>query len=236
MVILGIDEDPVLLELASEYFEDLGHTFLACRGQLEAQPLLASHRFDAVMVDYHLERGSGRLLITSIVRSHPKTRLVVVTSDHDPATERDVRSLGVQHLLFKPFRFRELMRVLAPKEPGRTGPRLTVYGHVDQDELGALKTVLMEDPGNDQARWLLAFGYYKAGKYADASHLLRELLRRDEGNKLALYYLGASQYRFGIYEDAIRTWRQLVERDPQGPLSKKSLEHIAAAQELISAS
>lgn len=236
MVILGIDEDAVLLELASEYFEDLGHTFLACRSQLEAQPLLASHRFDGVMVDYHLERGNGKLLVTSILRSHPKTRLVVVTGDHDPDTEREVHALGVQHLLYKPFRFRELMALLVPSDSGRTGPRLTVYGQVDEDELGALKSILMEDPRNDQAKWLLAFGYYRAGKYADASHLLRDLLRDDRDNKLALYYLGASQYRFGVYEDAVKSWQHIVALDPRGPLSKKAQEHIQRAEALIAAS
>jgi CheY-like chemotaxis protein len=233
MIILGIDEDPVLLELTTEYFEDLGHTFLACRSQMEAQPLLTAHRFDAVVVDYHLERGGGKLLIASILRSHPRVRLVVVSGDHNPETEREVRAMGVQNLLYKPFRFRKLMGLVSPRESGKTGPRLTIYGEVAEDELGALKSVLMEDPRNDQAKWLLAFGYYRAGKYANAGHLFRELLREDGDNKLALYYLGASQYRFGVYEDAVRSWKHIVELDPKGPLSKKAREHILHAQELI---
>lgn len=234
MLLLGVDDDPILLELATEYFEDLGHAFVACRSQLEAQPLLAAHRFDAAMVDYHLERGTGKLLAATILRNYPKTKLVVVTGDHAPETERAVREIGVRHLLYKPFRFRELMNVLIEKDAKTTGPRLTIYGQVADDELGALKHVLLADPANDQAKWLLAFGYYRAGKYGDAAHLLKDLLRLEPDNKLALYYLGACQYRFGIYEDAVANWRRIVHLDPTGPLSKKAKEHLDRTEKLLS--
>lgn len=233
MKILGIDNDPVILELAAEYFEDLGHVFLGCRSALDAQPLLSGHRFDAALVDYHLEGGSGRHLITTVLREYPATKLVVLTGDHAPETAEAVAKLGAKNLLYKPFRFRQVLDIIAARDQSATGPRLTVYGAIDDDELGELKALLMTDPANDQARWLLAYGYYKAGKYGDATHLLKQILTGSPGNTLALYYLGACQYRFGVYEDAVETWSTLVERDCDGTLGKKAKEHVARALKLI---
>ncbi len=234
MRILLVDDDPLFLELAREFFEDSAHSLEACSTQLEAQGLLAEGRFDSAVVDFRLQGGAGKLLVSTILRSHPGMRLVVVTGDHAPETRSEVAALGARHLLFKPFRFRQLLDAL---EEGRTtgpsGPRLTVYQSIDEEEIDALKRVLMSDPGDSQARWLLAFSYYRAHKYADSSHLFREILKADGGNRLALYYLGACQYRFGLYEDAVRSWEKVAVLDPDGPLGRKVKEHVAKARELI---
>ena len=233
MLILGADDDPVLLELACEFFEDLGHTFLVARSQIEAQPLLAQHRFDAALVDYHFEKGNGPRLIQNILQHYPRTKLVVTTGDHAPETAAAVKELGARHLLYKPFRFKQVLEIVSTSSGAITGPRLTVYGTVDTDELGELKQLLLADPGNTQVKWLLAFGYYRAGKYSDATQLLKMLLAEDPGNQLALYYLGACQYRFGVYEDAVETWSQVVEADPDGTLGRKAKEHVGRALQLI---
>lgn len=233
MLILGADDDPVLLELASEFFEDLGHTFLTCRSQIEAQPLLAQHRFDAALVDYHFEQGNGRHLVRTILTTYPRTKLVVTTGDHAPETEAAVRDLGARHLLYKPFRLKQVLEIVSASSGAVTGPRLTVYGTVETDELGELKQLLLTDPKNTQAKWLLAFGYYRAGKYGDATHLLKMLLAQDPENLLALYYLGACQYRFGVYEDAVQTWSLVVDAEPDGTLGRKAREHVGRALQLI---
>ncbi len=236
MVILGVDGDPVLLELASEYFESLGHSFLACRSHLEAQSMLRQTTFHAALVDYHLDRGAGRELISTLLRNYPKTRLVVTTGDHDPETAVAAKALGVRNLLFKPFRFKQIMDVITQQDPGSTGPRLTVYGQMqNDDELGELKALLLNDPADHQARWLLAFGFYRAGKYGDASHLLKTILKEDLENKLALYYLGTCRYRLGIYRQAVENWGRVVELDDGGPLGKKAKEHVARALRLMEA-
>lgn len=230
MRILGVDQDPVLLELGAEYFEDLGHRFEKCQSLFDAQTLLAQESFDAAFIDYHLAGGTGgRTLVQYVLKSLPKLRLVVVSGDHAPETEAAVKSLGVANFLAKPFRFRQLLNMLDAGTSAK-GPRLTVYGEVEPVEIEALKQILFKDPANLEARWLLAFAFYRAGDYGDACHLLKEILRARPDNGLALYYLGACNYRFGVYEEAVLYWRRLIEIDQGGPLSKKAIEHLERAE------
>lgn len=233
MRILSVDDDAHLLELEAEFFEDLGYEFHGVGSQLEAQPLLHQMEFDAALIDYHLAESTGRLLCAAIMRSHPKTKVVVITADHAPETERAVYDLGVKHLLHKPFRFRQLLDILEQgSDDVALGPRLTIYQSAGEDEIDSLKRMLLADPSNGQVKWLLAFTFYKASKYGDAAHLLKEILRADPRSKLALYYLGACQYRFGLYEDAIKSWEKLTEVDPGGPMAKKAVEHLERARYL----
>lgn len=234
MRILGVDDDEMLLELASEFFEDLGHEFHGCKSQLEAQPLLGQYRFDAALVDYHIGAGTGRLLIGTVLRDYPGTQVIVITGDYDPDIRNAVERMGVKHVLYKPFRFKQLLDLLDEGRTGsHTGPRLTIYGGVQDDELEALKRVLMDDPANLEAKWLLAFTYYKANKFADAAHLLKQLLDQQPDNKLALYYVAACEYRLGFYEDAVESWTRVAKVDEGGSLGKKVREHMERALALI---
>lgn len=229
-----MDADEVLLELAAEFFEGHGHDFEAASDALTAQAHLTAGRFDAVLIDYHLPAGTGPGLIRSVLREYPGTRLVVLTGDHAPETRAQAEELGARRILDKPFRFRQLLDLLEEdRAGGKVGPALTRYERIDEGQIGQLKQALLKDPRDAEARWLLAFAFYKAGKYADASHLLKQILEDEPDNALAWYYLGAARYRFGLYEDAVAAWEEASRLAAGQPLAERLVEHIARARGLI---
>lgn len=226
MKVLGVCADPFLLGLMAEYFEERKHEFLGCDNQLDALPLLKTQHPEVVVLDYHLGRGSGRLLAGKILVDFPSVTLVVTVDQDPPSLHEDLRSLGVERLVVKPYRFGHILAAIEDSQAeiqAKTDDavRLTRYTAVDPAEMAALQSVLIQRPGDENARWLLAFSYYRSSNFRDAASLFEQILTKSPDNILAYYYLGACQYRFGRFEEAKKAWRKVVRLDAIGPLAAK---------------
>lgn len=242
--LIAVDDDPQLLLLMEEFLEDRGHTLFSCRNQTMALPYLTEHSIDVAILDYHLERGTSRMLAGKIRLDFPRVRVILITDNQEEATVTAVQALGVDHILSKPFRLRELGAALEDLEQleqaraaVQTNPEslsLTLYTRVDVGELNSLQAILRADPSNRNARWLLAFSYYRAQKYSNARTLLSQIVLDSSDNLLARYYLGACHYQLGDPQGALDQWQQVVRHDSIGPLAAKLRPRIEAIQKVLS--
>ena len=80
----------------------------------EARRLLATHRFEAALVDQNLPDGLGSELLREMWRDHPSTTRILITGGTDLNVALKAVNNGELHqFLLKPFRPRELMQALA---------------------------------------------------------------------------------------------------------------------------
>lgn len=239
MKVLGVDDDRTLLLLQQEFFEERGHTFFACETQTEALPILQEHELQLAVLDYHLGKETCSLLAGKLLVDFPECEIVLTTGDHEKETLEAIRAMGVERVVFKPFRFRDLAAAIEDleekdqKEHPEENVRLTRYTTVDQSEIDALRAVLRANPQDRNARWLLSFSYYRARNYKDALTLLATIVEESPDNLLARYYLGACHYHFKDHEQALEHWNQVAELDAVGPLAAKLKDRIVTLNAIL---
>lgn len=126
--IMIVDDHVALRASLRETLEQQdGYTIVAEAGRVsEAVELaLASHP-DVLLLDLHLEDGSGFDVWRRVARCLPRTKLVFLTADGDFELQRAARDLGAAAYLLKPARARDLVsviddvtRTLAPSQAPR---------------------------------------------------------------------------------------------------------------------
>lgn len=95
----------VLALLKSEGFEAMG----AGSGQ-SALDLLSKKQFDLVLSDWNMPEMNGSELVQKIRATHKTLPIVMVTAENDPGRVTELRDLGVNGYLIKPFKPAALRR------------------------------------------------------------------------------------------------------------------------------
>lgn len=104
LVVLAVDDDPLVLMNTVLMLEDLGHEVKEANSGSEALQMLGEQRFDLVITDYAMPRMTGAELAAVIAEKWPDTPVVLATgyaelpSDANPELQR----------LSKPFTQQEL--------------------------------------------------------------------------------------------------------------------------------
>ena len=113
LMILVVDDDPLVLMGTVDMLEDLGHLVMPAKSGLQALDILQETRVDLVLTDQSMPQMTGSELATRIRALHPDLPIVLVTGyaalpqDLPPG----VRRLG------KPFSQNDLIRVVADVKP-----------------------------------------------------------------------------------------------------------------------
>lgn len=114
--ILLVDDQPSILHFLRCGLEEHWPACLVdVAGSAEqAQPLLASQTYDAIVTDYHLGDGDGVQLARLAKQYLPRVSIVLVSASRHTlaAAEADARRAGVGLLLAKPFDLSQLVRAL----------------------------------------------------------------------------------------------------------------------------
>ena len=97
----------VLALLKSEGFEAMG----AGSGQA-ALDLLSKKQFDLVLSDWNMPEMNGSELVQRIRATDKKLPIIMVTAENDPGRVTELRDLGVNGYLIKPFKPAALLAVL----------------------------------------------------------------------------------------------------------------------------
>jgi len=97
----------VMALLKSEGFEAFG----AGNGQ-SALDLLSKKQFDLVLSDWNMPEMNGSELVQKIRATHKNLPIVMVTAENDPGRVTELRDLGVNGYLIKPFKPAALLAVL----------------------------------------------------------------------------------------------------------------------------
>lgn len=112
--LLVVDDERVILFAIRRYFERRGFIVDCAREREEAEALLASEHYDAVIADLRLTgiHGAEGLEVLSFIRSRCMDACVVILTAHGtPELEEHAHALGVNRFLRKPQPLEALARV-----------------------------------------------------------------------------------------------------------------------------
>src|SRR6266850_778246 len=113
--ILVIEDDPSSLTLLFECLSGMGHVVHCATNRGPAEAFLSVAHYDLVISDLRLAGAGGNdgLEILAGVRAFsPATRLVLVSADLRPETERAAREIGIDGCFGKPLELRQLRQMV----------------------------------------------------------------------------------------------------------------------------
>jgi CheY-like chemotaxis protein len=111
--ILVIDDDPLILEMATELLAEKGHRALSALGGSEGLTQARAERPDLILLDYHMPRIDGlavvqRLKADAVTRRIPVVALTSGTGDQANALIR----AGCIGFIPKPFEPAEFLQIV----------------------------------------------------------------------------------------------------------------------------
>jgi RNA polymerase sigma factor (sigma-70 family) len=111
--ILIVDDDPVIASGLSLLLETYDFAAETADSRETAEEMLASEFFPVILADLRLQNeDDGFLLLDSIRRISPRTRVASMTGHATPDIESRLRELGARLVLYKPIEGDELVAVM----------------------------------------------------------------------------------------------------------------------------
>jgi len=115
------DDNRILCEALASVLETHGHRVAAIATSVAAGiEAVAAHQPDACLLDLRLPDGSGLDAARVIRRSHPATKIIILTCLADPAALAEAKRIGVAGFLRKDQRPDSIARALTMVGAGRT--------------------------------------------------------------------------------------------------------------------
>lgn len=119
--ILFVDDDERIRATVAGFFEHSDVELVSVASGTDALEVLAGGRIDLIITDLFMATLDGLELISRIRRIDPAMPVVLITggSEHYPYGSHDLKgltqiaeTLGVCHVLYKPFRRTELLSLI----------------------------------------------------------------------------------------------------------------------------
>ena len=101
--ILAIDDEQSVLIFISDILTRSGHECAQAQSAAQARELLSGEEFDLVLVDIHLNDGSGLKLLDDIRRSNPRAGIMMVSAITDIEIAKTSIEKGAWAYINKPF-------------------------------------------------------------------------------------------------------------------------------------
>lgn len=117
--LLVVDDETVILFAVRRYWERLNFIVDCAREREEAEALLATRHYDAVIADLRLTgiQGAEGLDVLTFVRAHcVGTRVILLTAHGSQEVEDRARALGVDRFFRKPQPLEVLARAFDEME------------------------------------------------------------------------------------------------------------------------
>lgn len=116
---LVVDDMSVIRQLLMAI---LKHLDFECQGASNgrvALDLLAKRKFDLVLCDWNMPGMNGSELVKAIRTTYPSVPIIMVTAESDPARVAELRDLGVDGYIVKPFKPPVLVKVVEKLFPSQ---------------------------------------------------------------------------------------------------------------------
>jgi len=107
---LIVDDEPGLRQAMARAFTRSGFRCGLAADGLQARTLLAERQYDLVVTDLRMPEMNGHQLVVELLERDDRPVVIVVTGVTEPKIERDLRSRGVDELLFKPVDYVDLVQ------------------------------------------------------------------------------------------------------------------------------
>ena len=106
--LLIVDDDPIILNLLTDFFSRLDYKYRRARDGVEAVSLLEQASSTIVITDLLMPRMNGMQLISEIKKRWPDTDIIVITGYGREFSYTDVIKAGASDFIRKPFDLNEL--------------------------------------------------------------------------------------------------------------------------------
>lgn len=111
--ILIVDDETPLAEALSQLFEMENIAAATAGDRTAAEQMLLEEHFPLILADVRLRsEEEGLMLLESIRRLSPRSKIATMTGYATPALEERLRSLGARQIIYKPIEFDELLRIV----------------------------------------------------------------------------------------------------------------------------
>lgn len=107
-VLLAEDDESIRSTLQS-LLQMKGHTVSIAQDTSETLALLAGGQYDLIISDYLMPGGGGRELLRNLEGVVPRPAVIMITGLADEQLFSDLKALGVNRCLSKPFRLASLL-------------------------------------------------------------------------------------------------------------------------------
>ncbi len=112
MHIMVVDDEPIVRESFSLWFQKSGHVVDSAASGFEALDKLRETAFDVLFVDIKMPGMSGIELLEAVKESYPDTVVVIITAYGTIETAVSAMKLGAADYLLKPFKPQQLTLVM----------------------------------------------------------------------------------------------------------------------------
>jgi two-component system, OmpR family, response regulator len=129
MRILVAEDDPSLAEGVASYLRPLGHAVEVARNGADADAMLASERYDLLLVDVGLPRVDGFEVVRRLRARDQATPTIMITARDTLDDRIHGLDMGADDYLVKPFELAELaarIRAVVRRGQAAGAPRLVV--------------------------------------------------------------------------------------------------------------
>jgi len=112
--ILIVDDEPLLLNLYSNFLKGEGFAVTSCSDGKEALEVYIQHpnKFDLVFTDNEMPNISGKQLCQTILSINKHQFIIFATGYSSDVLEKDIMSLGCKEFLLKPVKLNRLVQAL----------------------------------------------------------------------------------------------------------------------------
>ena len=113
-LILIIDDEEFIAQLAEQFFEILGYNVIAKTSSIDALELFRAkpNSFDIVVTDYGMPNMTGVELAEEMLRIRPDIPIVLYTGYIDEVIEKKAKDIGIKKIIKKPLVNKELAKVI----------------------------------------------------------------------------------------------------------------------------
>lgn len=113
--ILIAEDDDLLLDVLVQLFEMKGYAVRSATSGNQAIRILQEEpEIPVVISDYYMPDGNGRQLLSYVRNQHPThPAFILITGQTDLGLDDNLKAMGLDEFLLKPFPIRELLAIVA---------------------------------------------------------------------------------------------------------------------------
>ena len=111
--VLIVDDEPEICEELAEFLEMRGHVPVLAHSVPDALVLLGGDRFDLVVTDFRLGRGSGLDVVAAARTTQGDSPVLLVSGQLTAETERAALGAGATRCIGKPLDPRIVLTILS---------------------------------------------------------------------------------------------------------------------------
>ena len=109
-----VDDDVEILDYLENVLTEYGYNILKAANGKEALSIYKKEKVkpDLLLLDIFMPVLDGKKVIQKLSRINPGLKIIVITSYATEKVVQDIKALGINYFLFKPFKVSNLMKLI----------------------------------------------------------------------------------------------------------------------------